>query len=598
MADAAEAALGRAALGAALDLPDSILMAKQELTARERLLAIARAAGAGKLWLTGRQLSALATDPEFRKGQWTVLRDYWRWRRDHRAMLETPLYPRGATKRALIVAKGSLKGTKVEIGLLKGLELAGFVPTILTNRSDLKKMYRLAGVSSFARWDQFRDPVPYARAASLVDAATCVEELLPVEHGGARVGKFALSTTFRTLRAGRLNLADANTKRVLARHLAEGMARAETSRQLIDLVQPDLALFMGNRYTGQGELMDVCLQHGVDVLTWFDAHRSSSLMLKRYRLDNRDRHHGSLSDETWAALCRAPWTEAKRDELRRELHDTYTAGDWYARGGTQFNKRVVAADTLRARLKLDPGKKTAVIFPHIVWDATLFWGTDLFGNYEDWLVETVRAASANANVNWIIKIHPAHVYKRATEGYADEPAELRAIRERVGPLPPHVVVIAPDSDINTYSLFPLMDYCLTVRGTIGIEAACLGIRVLTAGTGRYDHRGFTTDAATREEYVARIAAIEELPPLSSQERELAERFAYGAFVLRPLPLTSMSIDHERTIEATTTVRLNATSSAMLRRAADLTALAAWAADRSAEDFLWRHPGDELLDRSA
>ena len=82
-----------------------------------------------------------------------------------------------------------------------------------------------------------------------------------------------------------------------------------------------------------------------------------------------------------------------------------------------------------------------------------------------------------------------------------------------------------------------MDYCLTVRGTIGIEAASFGIRVLTAGTGRYDHRGFTTDSETRETYLARIAAIETLPRLSAAEQELAERFAYGAFMLRPFALT-------------------------------------------------------------
>jgi hypothetical protein len=441
-------------------------------------------------------------------------------------------------------------------------------------------------------------PVPHDRARAIVERAAGVDDLLEVEHQGARVGKFALSTTFRSLRVGRLDFTRAETRRVLTEHLAAGLARAETSQQLIDQIEPDLALFMGNRYTGQGELMDVCLERGVDVLTWFDAHRSSSLMLKRYRMDNRDRHHGSLSDETWQALRHTPWTDAKRDELRRELHDTYAAGDWYARGGTQVNKQIVAADQLRQRLRLDPAKKTAVIFPHIVWDATLFWGADLFSNYEDWLIETVRAACANTRVNWIIKIHPAHVFKRASEGYQDEPAELRAIRERIGPLPPHVTVIPPDSDINTFSLFSVMDYCLTVRGTIGIESACLGIRVLTAGTGRYDHRGFTTDSATRDEYLAHIGSIQDLPALSSHERELAERFAYGIFVLRPLPLTAMTIDHERTIAATMKVRVNVTSSAMLRRSPDLVALGAWAADGGAEDFLWRRPDEARLDRSA
>jgi hypothetical protein len=564
----------------------------------DRARSVARAMGVGKAWLGARYVAGLVRHPEFRRVEWQLLQDYLQWRRQYRATLSAPLYPPGAARRALIVAKGTQKGAQIEIGLLKGLELGGFVPTVLTNRSDLEKLYRLAGVQRFERWDQFREPLPTKAARAIVDAADGIDDLLDVEHAGARVGKFALSTAFRTLRVGRLDFSRPETRRVLAEHLASGMARAAVSQRLIDRISPDLALFMGNRYTGQGELMDVCLERGVDVLTWFDAHRSSSLMLKRYRLDNRDRHHGSISDETWDALRRLPWTDAPRAALRRELHDAYAAGDWYSRGGTQVNKSIVAAEQLRLRLGLDPGRKTAVIFPHIVWDSTLFWGADLFSNYEDWLVETVRAACANPNLNWIIKIHPAHVFKKASEGYAEEPAELTAIAARVGPLPKHVVVIRPDTDINTFSLFPLMDYCLTVRGTVGIEAACLGIRVLTAGTGRYDHRGFTTDSETAQAYLARLASLEHLPALPAHERELAERFAYGAFVVRPLPLTALTIAHERTAAATTTVAVNAGSSEALRSSPDLVALGAWAAEGRQEDFLWEPPEECRLDRSA
>jgi hypothetical protein len=115
--------------------------------------------------------------------------------------------------------------------------------------------------------------------------------------------------------------------------------------------------------------------------------------------------------------------------------------------------------------------------------------------------------------------------------------------------------------------------------------------VLTAGTGRYDHRGFTVDSETRDEYLHRLATLHVLPPMPEAERELAERFAYGAFVLRPLPLTTLTIEHGRDRKATVSVRINSRSSAELRRAPDLNAFAAWAADRSQEDFLWTGAGN-------
>jgi len=554
-------------------------------TLRERVKALLRSTGADEWISRARYYGRLATNPVFRDFERRTHRDYLDWRERHRALLASPLLPPGVAPRtALVVTKGTAVGARIELMFIKALELAGFRSLVLTDR-EFAKYYELANVAGIVRWEQFSRQSPNARMASALAGARCVEDLLPLEVAGARVGKFALSSTFRSLKVGRLDFTDPVTRQTLGEHLASGAARAEASHRLLDEVQPDLAIFMGNRYSGQGELMDVTLARGIDVVTWFDAHRSNSLMLKRYRTDNRDRHHGSIADDTWAALCEMPWAPERQSELRAEIADNYAAGDWYSRGGTQVNKRIIDAAAIRERLSLDPAKKTAVIFPHIVWDATLFWGTDLFPNYEDWLVETVRAACANPRVNWIVKIHPAHVAKSAMERFDGEAAEVLILRNRLGPLPPHVRVIPPDTDINTYSLFAVMDYCLTVRGTIGIEAASLGITVLTAGSGRYDRRGFTLDFGTAAAYLSTLSTIETLPAPNASERELAERFAYGAFLARPFRCHTFTIEHAKDIEATTHVTLHAETPEQLRSAPDLAALARWMANPFAEDFL-------------
>src|SRR5207247_2842701 len=177
----------------------------------------------------------------------------------------------------------------------------------------------------------------------------------------------------------------------------------------------------------------------------------------------------------------------------------------------QGGKRVKAAEEGREQLGLDPGKKTAVVFSHLLWDATFFYGTDVFDNYEEWLVETVRAACRNPSLNWVIKLHPANIWKVRREDPTADFMEERVLRQRVGPLPAHVKVVRPETDINTYSFFLVMDYCLTVRGTIGMEAPCYVIPVVTAGTGRYSGRGFTVDSRDRDEYLARLAALETVP---------------------------------------------------------------------------------------
>jgi hypothetical protein len=86
-----------------------------------------------------------------------------------------------------------------------------------------------------------------------------------------------------------------------------------------------------------------------------------------------------------------------------------------------------------------------------------------------------------------------------------------------------------------------MDYCITVCGTVGIEAARLGVPVLTGGTGPYDNRGFTVDSSTREGYLDKVRNIQLIPRLSSAERELAERFAYSHFLMRPWLAKSVTL---------------------------------------------------------
>ncbi len=101
-------------------------------------------------------------------------------------------------------------------------------------------------------------------------------------------------------------------------------------------------------------------------------------MLKRYGPRNSNVHPSSLSTETWTALRDAmPWTASHWSRLREQFEFCYRSGQWYGEVGTQFGARLMDREALLARLKLDLNKKTVLLFPHIFWDATFFWGRDM-----------------------------------------------------------------------------------------------------------------------------------------------------------------------------------------------------------------------------
>lgn len=541
----------------------------------------------GAVWRWARAIA----DPSLIRRELATRKEYLEFERRYGAALRCRLNQRNhSSKTALVVSVGFPSGVKAELGLIKGLEAAGFEIIAVMKRDPwLIKYYQLAGVSRLVFWEQFATSPPTNATEAAFDAIRSSDDLLAFEYFGTRTGRCIASTALRNLRVGSLDLQSAEVRRAVHPYFASGLTYARAARELMQTVLPTVAMFVDRGYTPQGELFDACLSEGVDVFTWNAAHRGNLLIFKRYTSETRDEHPASLSEESWARVRAMPWTDAHRRHLQEELFGSYARGDWYSEVGTQFKTRLLDAQEIKSRLRLDPGKKTAVIFPHILWDGTFFWGTDLFRSYEEWFLATVRAAIANKGVNWIIKVHPANVVKDARDGITGEPAEVAAIRNHIGALPDHIRVIPADSDISTFSLFSVMDYCLTVRGTIGIEAACMGIPVLTAGTGRYDHKGFTIDFESRAEYLAKLGSLQEIPPLHPSQRELAERFAYAILVMRTLPLTSFTLEYRKDATASIQTQIHAAGPDDWLAAPDLQAFVDWVAHPDRLDFLSSSP---------
>ena len=518
-------------------------------------------------------------------------RAFQEFRRSHGMVLAHRLNVGGRTeKKALVVSVGSVQAVGAEIGLLKGLELAGYSPVVLSPPDPwLVRHYRLAGVEEVLFWDDFVGGPNTRRAEEATARMGSLRDLLELKWEGVRVGRFAASTALRSLRAGSLEFTSPHGRKCLLPFVASAMSYATAAMALIQKVKPQLVVFVDRGYTPDGELFDVCLGNGIDVITWNAAHKDNAIMIKRYTRENRDEHPASLSAESWEWMQGIEWSEAHRQRLFSELRRCYATGEWYSEVGTQFKTRITSSAEVRNRLGLQGERKTAVIFPHILWDGTFFYGRDLFDSYEEWFVETVRAACENTRVNWAIKVHPGNIVKGIRDGFKGEPSELKVLGDRIGRLPKHIRVLEADSDISTFSLLGVTDYCVTVRGTVGIEAASLGIPVLTAGTGRYDRKGFTVDSSTREEYLHRVMHIDDIPSPLPGDRELAERFAYAIFLLRPLILTTVTLEYQRDARATPRTRIKAMTREDWLKAPDLRAFAQWVAKGKEIDFLAGDP---------
>ncbi|MFH1983046.1 MAG: hypothetical protein ABIL58_14485 [Pseudomonadota bacterium] len=484
-----------------------------------------------------------------------------------------------------------IEGSKFESLFVKSIQAKGYQPIIVNARGSFANfIYRVIGVSRCLFYEDFIDKARQQNqtetiACELFENCVDLQSLLAIHYRGVNVGKYACSTVLRQTHSGEVDFSSRDFLKIVKQYVQAAIENVLAAELIYELVNPAKTLFLERGYSPYGEFFDISVNRGIDTIQWIGCHTPKAVILKRYNRNNTGFHPSSLSNKSWDCIKDLPWNESLGNAVKNELYNTYASGEWFNEVGTQFNTRMTDRQSLYRQLELDPGKKVGIIFSHILWDATFFYGEDLFADYKDWLIETVKAAMANTHMNWVIKIHPANVIKKYRENYRGQWAEFEAVESALGKLPEHIKWLLPDTSISTYSLFEFMDYCITVRGTIGLEAALFGVPVLTAGTGRYDNHGFTIDSTSRESYLGKIANLHEIPPLTEKQKQLAQKFAHGIFCLRPFPLRSITVNYAKDSTATMKVTYNVRNMGEWAASTDFNYFGDWVVNSQDEDFL-------------
>lgn len=524
--------------------------------------------------------------------EWAAFASFWLRHSFLRSNVPSP-----TGKHLLMVSMTTYVPRVIMEGMIAAFcQLSGHRVTVLTSRENSMALryFRAMGVTSFSFFDDYASRAQRDLPAGIIDDIFAhhlsFRGLYDYVWNDVAVGRQVLSTVVRKLQNGTVAFDDPQVLALLRVFLPEAMVATFAAERVFDAVRPDRVLFLEKGYTPFASICDVALKRGIPVVQYHHAQESSLLNMKRYSRKNKAQHAFSLSPKSWETVRSLAWDAKDEEAFVAELTKGYESGSWFNRKFILDNKLLKTPEQVRAQLGLDPSKKTAVIFSHVLWDATFFFGTNLFPDYETWLLETVKVAVKNTAVNWIIKVHPDYMWKMK-KGEGSNPRDTVALREAFGDLPPHVILVAPDTDISTFSFFGITDYCVTVRGTIGIEAPCFGIPVFTAGTGRYSGLGFTHDFQTADEYLAAMARIQEYPRLTPAETTLARKHAFGLFKMRPLRMRSFEMLPVKKADGAfvTDTVIRVRSLAELRAAPDLQAFASWVfSDDPEEDYLAPH----------
>ncbi len=448
-------------------------------------------------------------------------------------------------KKLMIVSFGSVYATKLESILAAPLLMSGWsISAFIRNRGTFSQRlyYRFFGIEKLIYGAGIEVRMPNQieikkLQKELLIACQSINDLKKFKYKEVNLGITLIMTLQRQGLMTNFDPQNINNQNKILAKLEEILRWILVCKKLLDHENPNSILLIEVNDWNR-PLVDIAINHGIDVIQMIQPNEDDGIIFKRINKNTQGLHPNSINKETLLEnLDGIAWEKNLEEHLIKRYDGTWLLQSRNQPAVNKFNKYQIIK-----KLGLSPKKKCAVIFSHILWDANLFYGEDIFDGYGNWLLETIKCAIQNDRVNWILKLHPANLWKRKFENVEGEYSEIILLKENgLWPLPDHIKTLLPDTEISTDSLFETVDYGITVRGTVGIELPCYGVRTFTAGTGRYSGLGFTEDFATKESYQNAMKSIEKYKKLDKETIWIARKHAYILFCIRPWKFSSFEL---------------------------------------------------------
>lgn len=186
--------------------------------------------------------------------------------------------------------------------------------------------------------------------------------------------------------------------------------------------------------------------------------------------------------------------------VEKKVNEHFTgSGIGYLDAGAFLNKRKYTKSELLKLYNLEDDRKCVLVASHAMSDAPHYAFDMIFKDYYDWFVNTIRILAETGKYHVFVKEHPS------SKMYG-EYGSIDTIMKQLN----ITNIYKIPEDLSTLCLFDFIDCFITCCGTIGIEAACFGIPVVTAAKGYYYGYGLDYNFSEYEGYKSCLENLEQL----------------------------------------------------------------------------------------
>jgi len=358
------------------------------------------------------------------------------------------------------------------------------------------------------------------------------------------VGKWALDTLRNNaLVSDELLVPDFKEK--LHGYLHHVMVMVEACRAILEEVKPDTVISNDSYYYPWAILEQLCRQRRIPHYNYWPGVRKNGVCYAK----GEPAMNLNLT-RTWQSFRKRKLLNPEQTILEDFLATRHTGN--LLPGINTSNPRQNARELEPVDIsQLDREKPTALLAANACWDLCSLDKSVQFQDMFDWIAETVRFFAGHPEWQLVVKAHPAEENQDIPQTRQKLTDELR---RRHSIASENVFVLGPRTQVSVYELFPLTQVGLVFTTTVGLEMACLGLPVITAGRSHYRGMGFTIDPPDIKSYFDEIARVlSTSTPLSQKEarQKLAKRYFYLYAFEYPIDLGILEYSQGRAMTTVT-----------------------------------------------
>lgn len=273
--------------------------------------------------------------------------------------------------------------------------------------------------------------------------------------------------------------------------VAECLAAIETARIIIDSKAWKLLVMSHSQGALRGPLLQFARAKGIDCLVLYGHYGATHYYRiledwQLFEIYNTDR--GVEWEEIYVRHGKALGTAAMRYMRERFAGSIDEESCQAAFGNSKTN---VNQARIRAEFGWTDDKPILAVYAPTWYEWPHYSEIFRFRDYLDWFNSTVTGARCQQSAYWLWKSHPGADVVMSPEHVID----LKQIVPQRSDF-----AVVPD-DWNGHAVMTACDGLVTLNGTGGLEAACLGKPVLVADRGWYGDCGFVVYPRDRDEYV-------------------------------------------------------------------------------------------------